>query len=33
VTIPVQNLAGGIYVITVIAADGSRESSPVLVSR
>lgn len=33
VTIPVQNVASGIYIITVIAADGSRESSPLLISR
>jgi len=33
VTIPVGNLASGLYIITVISADGSRESSPVLVSR
>ena len=33
VTIPVQNLASGLYIITVIAADGSRESSTVLISR
>lgn len=33
VTIPVENVVSGIYIITVIAADGSRESSPVLVSR
>jgi hypothetical protein len=33
VTIPVENLVSGLYIITVISADGSRESSPVLVSR
>ena len=33
VTIPVENVVPGMYFITVIAADGSRESSPVLVSR
>jgi hypothetical protein len=33
VTIPVENLVSGIYIITVISADGSHESSPVLVSR
>ena len=33
VTFPVQNLAAGMYILTVITADGSRESSPVLVSR
>lgn len=33
VTIPVENVVSGIYFVTVIAADGSRESSPVLVSR
>jgi len=33
VTIPVGNLASGLYILTVISADGSRESSPVLVSR
>jgi hypothetical protein len=33
VTIPVENVASGLYIITVISADGSRESSPVLISR
>lgn len=33
VTIPVGNLASGLYILTVISADGSRESSPVLISR
>ena len=33
VTFPVENVVSGIYIITVISADGSRESSPVLVSR
>jgi hypothetical protein len=33
VTIPVENLASGLYIITIITADGSRESSPVLISR
>ena len=33
VTFPVQNLASGLYIFTIITADGSRESSPVLISR
>jgi hypothetical protein len=33
VALPVGNLASGLYIITVISADGSRESSPVLISR
>jgi hypothetical protein len=33
VTFPVQNIAAGVYVLSVINADGSRESSPVLISR
>jgi len=32
-TFPVGNLASGLYIITVISADGSRESSTVLISR
>ena len=33
VTLPVQNLASGLYIITVISPDGSHESNPVLISR
>jgi hypothetical protein len=33
VTIPVENVASGLYIITVISADGLRESSSVLISR
>jgi hypothetical protein len=33
VTFPVQNIAAGVYILSVINADGSRESSPVLISK
>ena len=33
VTIPVVDVLPGMYFLTVVAADGSRESTPVLVSR
>jgi hypothetical protein len=33
VTFPVQNIAAGVYILSVIDADGSRESSPVLISK
>ena len=33
VTFPIQNMAAGIYVLTVVNADGTRESSPMLISR
>jgi hypothetical protein len=33
VTFPIQNIAAGMYVLTVVNADGTRESSPVLISR
>lgn len=32
VTFPIQNVAAGMYVLTVVHADGTRESSPVLIS-
>jgi hypothetical protein len=33
VTFPVQDLASGVYILSVIDADGSHESSPVLISK
>lgn len=33
VTFSVQNVAAGMYILSVIGADGSRESSPLLISR
>ena len=33
VTFPIRNLAAGMYILSVVHADGSRESSPVLISR
>ncbi len=33
VTFPIQNIAAGMYVLTVVNADGTRESSPMLISR
>jgi hypothetical protein len=33
VTFPIQNIAAGMYVLTVVKADGTRESSPVLISK
>ncbi|HUB60493.1 MAG TPA: T9SS type A sorting domain-containing protein [Puia sp.] len=33
VTFPIQNIAAGMYILTVVNADGTRESSPVLISR
>jgi hypothetical protein len=33
VTFPIQNIAAGMYVLTVVNADGTHESSPVLISR
>ena len=33
VSFPIQNIAAGMYVLTVVNADGTRESSPVLISR
>ena len=33
ITFPIQNMAAGMYVLTVVNADGTRESSPVLISR
>ena len=33
VSLPVQNIAAGMYVLTVVGADGSRESSPMMINR
>jgi hypothetical protein len=33
VTFPIQNVAAGMYILTVVNADGTRESSPVLINR
>jgi hypothetical protein len=33
VTFPIQNIAAGMYILTVVKADGTRESSPVLINR
>jgi hypothetical protein len=33
VTFPIQNIAAGMYILTVVNADGTRESSPVLISK
>jgi hypothetical protein len=33
VTFPIQNIAAGMYVLTVVNADGTRESSPMLINR
>ena len=33
VTFPIQNIASGMYILTVVKADGTRESSPVLISK
>ncbi|HEV2352910.1 MAG TPA: T9SS type A sorting domain-containing protein, partial [Puia sp.] len=32
VTFPIQNMAAGMYVLTIVHADGSRESSPVMIT-
>jgi hypothetical protein len=33
VTFPLFNIASGMYILTVVKADGTRESSPVLISK
>jgi hypothetical protein len=33
VTFPIQNIAAGMYILTVVKADGTRESSPVLINK
>ncbi|HEV3411813.1 MAG TPA: T9SS type A sorting domain-containing protein [Puia sp.] len=33
VTFPIQNVASGMYILTVVNSDGSRESSPVMISK
>ncbi len=33
VSFPIQNIAAGMYVLTVVNEDGTRESSPVLINR
>jgi hypothetical protein len=33
VTFPIQNVAAGMYFLTVVHADGARESSPVLINK
>jgi hypothetical protein len=33
VTFPLQNISSGMYILTVVKADGTRESSPVLISK
>ena len=33
VSFPVQSVAAGMYVLTVVNADGSRESSMVMISK
>jgi hypothetical protein len=33
VTFPLQNISSGMYIMTVVKADGTRESSPVLISK
>lgn len=33
VTFPLQNISSGMYILTVVKADGTRESSPVLINK
>jgi hypothetical protein len=33
VTFPIQNIAAGMYILTVVKGDGTRESSPVLINK
>jgi hypothetical protein len=33
VSFPIQNVAAGMYILTVVNADGTRESSPILISK
>jgi hypothetical protein len=33
VTFPIQNVADGMYILTIVNADGTRESSPILISK
>lgn len=33
VSLPIQNVASGMYILTVVNADGTRESSPLMINR